>query len=572
MAVFNLSRSISKKIQRYVNDFQPYTNHPAYRDVKVVRDDLRHYYNKELPTKLNKIKRKDLVHLIGQLSAGGITAGGLKRAKNIIQINGVENFKGELKLLLNKKTALAKRYRRFIKQINGLGPVSASEILNNLQPNVCGVWNHKVREGWRKLNLGRYVDPDEKVLLPEKYQVFNEISSQIGEIISSSVTNVDQTTVMDFLSYVGGYEPATVNSVLPQIVKRTPVVTGEPKHYTIEVFYGTNRRPTQKIKLGKKFSRSEKPGKLYGKYRGDKVHWGICEVSIPRDPKHKKGRIERPKLWKLEFREHRKKHVVLLSTTPLDSVNYFERLRDLIGSSDKNQALVFIHGFSTSFEEAAWRTAQISYDLEFDGVPMMFTWPTLGKISRKGYNHDETNAGYSRLYLQKFLERVVIAAGAKKIHVIAHSMGNDILTYALKDLVTQMRGKNKRLFCQVILAAPDIDAKIFKEQSVPGMNGIGSRFTLYAAKNDMALWLSQKNHGNYSRAGYVDQGITIVNGVDSIDASAVNTTLIGHFHYADNKSVISDMHSLINHGHPPNDRLLRAVPSKKNARFWKFQP
>ena len=43
--------------------------------------------------------------------------------------------------------------------------------------------------------------------------------------------------------------------------------------------------------------------------------------------------------------------------------------------------VVFVHGFNVNFEDAVYRTAQITYDLQFDGAPFLFSWPTSGNIS-----------------------------------------------------------------------------------------------------------------------------------------------------------------------------------------------
>jgi hypothetical protein len=39
--------------------------------------------------------------------------------------------------------------------------------------------------------------------------------------------------------------------------------------------------------------------------------------------------------------------------------------------------------------------------------------------------------------------------------------------------------------------------------------------------------------------------------MDSIDASAVDTDLVGHSHYGDNNSVVPDLYYLLHEGLPP---------------------
>ena len=40
----------------------------------------------------------------------------------------------------------------------------------------------------------------------------------------------------------------------------------------------------------------------------------------------------------------------------------------------KDQALVFVHGYNVSFDDAIFRTAQIAKDIDFDGPAVTFSW------------------------------------------------------------------------------------------------------------------------------------------------------------------------------------------------------
>ncbi len=37
-----------------------------------------------------------------------------------------------------------------------------------------------------------------------------------------------------------------------------------------------------------------------------------------------------------------------------------------------------MHGYNTSFDNALYRTAQIAYDLDFDGATFLYSWPSGG--------------------------------------------------------------------------------------------------------------------------------------------------------------------------------------------------
>jgi esterase/lipase superfamily enzyme len=175
---------------------------------------------------------------------------------------------------------------------------------------------------------------------------------------------------------------------------------------------------------------------------------GTSEVSIPRD--HRLAEIERPSLLRLEFREDPEKHVVILDVNPEARGQYFSRLRDAVTQSEQHEALIFIHGYNTSFAEAIRRTAQIAYDLGFSGAPICYSWASHG--SPLYYVADETNAQWTGLHLINFLKAVQAESGARVIHLIAHSMGNRPLLQALNALSANIASGGQ--FHEVILAAP----------------------------------------------------------------------------------------------------------------------
>ena len=70
-------------------------------------------------------------------------------------------------------------------------------------------------------------------------------------------------------------------------------------------------------------------------------------------------------------------------------------------------------------------------------------------------------------------------------------MGNRGLTRALQTLVLErpdLRGR----FREIILAAPDVDAEVFRRDLVPALRQAGQRVTLYASSNDLALKASSE--------------------------------------------------------------------------------
>jgi esterase/lipase superfamily enzyme len=279
------------------------------------------------------------------------------------------------------------------------------------------------------------------------------------------------------------------------------------------------------------------------------------------------GTLEGPAISKLEFREDPERHVVLLAVAERDRASFFRALGSRIGASPKRNALVFIHGYNITFAEAARRTAQLAYDLAFDGAPLFYSWPSQGNVP--GYVIDANNTDWTATHLKDVLAGLAERSGADNIYVIAHSMGTRALVAAVEDLGRE-RPSVRAKIREVILAAPDIDAEIFVRDIAPRIAAEGAGITVYASANDKAMVASRNLHG-YPRAGDSSRGLAVARGVDMIDASGAGTDFVGHAYYGDSASIISDMFEIIRHGKRPAARQWLQPVGEASARYWLFR-
>jgi esterase/lipase superfamily enzyme len=340
-------------------------------------------------------------------------------------------------------------------------------------------------------------------------------------------------------------------------VKTIRVLASDKLYTSIDVFYATDRK-------------SEKPENMKDRFGSerDKIRltkYGITQVSIPFT--HEIGEVEEPSFWRFEFSEDPEKHITITSIKELESNDYFQTIKDSIKKTDGKSALIFIHGYNVSFEDAAKRTGQMAYDLEFKGIPAFYSWPSQAKVSK--YTVDEANIKWSQPHIESFIEDFSLKSGVDNIYLIAHSMGARGLTNAYINALKNTPSLKSK-FKEIILAAPDIDADIFKDQIAPKMADIGTPVTLYASSEDKALKASHKIHGN-TRAGDSGDGQLILDGVESIDSTNVKSDFIGHSSYADNVAVLSDLYYLINRGLRPDQRRGLDKHHKPAGVYWKFK-
>lgn len=329
----------------------------------------------------------------------------------------------------------------------------------------------------------------------------------------------------------------------------------EPDYAVVKTFFATDRNLTGKTK----------PDEMFGAIRS-KIRYGACDVSIPRD--HRLGELESPSIWRFEFREDPEKHVVLLGTTIFDKDKFFSDVAASMRQSTISNALVFVHGYNVTFEDAARRTAQISYDLCFKGAPVFYSWPSQG--TTPDYFVDEQTIEWAEANLRSFLEDFFTRSDAQNIYLIAHSMGNRALSRAVASLLTNKPALRNKLK-EVILTAPDIDTDIFKRDIAPAFTASGQVVTLYASSKDLALVASKKVHGN-PRAGDSGQGLVVVQGIETIDATNVDTNLLGHSYCFESKSVIADMYYLINYNLRAPQRFALSPVSAQEGQYWKLKP
>ncbi len=305
------------------------------------------------------------------------------------------------------------------------------------------------------------------------------------------------------------------------------------------------------------------PNERFGSGRSE-LKYGVAHVSIPMT--HELGALESPSVMRLEFSERPDRHVMLMDVTVWKPEEYFDFLRFRVTASARRNVLVFVHGYNVSFSAAARRTAQMAYDLGFDGAPIFYSWPSKGE--EEGYFADEESIKWTEAHLEQFLEEVLTRSEAEAVYLVAHSMGNRAVTRAVTTVLNrkpELRPKLKEL----ILAAPDIDADVFRDRIAPALVKAADNVTLYAASGDLALAASRTVH-QHPRAGDSGEQIVVVPGIETIDASGQDTSFLGHSYFAETGTLIADLYQLISHGQRAHDRK-RLVPVGSGVqRYWRM--
>ncbi|MBL8286983.1 MAG: alpha/beta hydrolase [Rubrivivax sp.] len=333
---------------------------------------------------------------------------------------------------------------------------------------------------------------------------------------------------------------------------------GNVQYQIVRVHYATNRKDGGVFAV---------PDERFGGERGS-LSFGVAQVTIPKT--HRVGALEAPSLLRLEFRPDPTRHVVLTTVEALTHDAWRAEIAKRATALGNAGILVFIHGYNVAFADAARRAGQLSYDLGFAGPTVLFSWPSRGGLT--DYTVDEQSAEWSIPDMRDVLASLATVAPGTPVYVIAHSMGNRVLTRGFKSLLDQDPRK-LAAFRQIVLAAPDIDADVFRREIGPAILGKGPRVTLYASSNDKALVASRKVHGGYKRLGESGDGIVVMSGLDTVDASNVSTEFLGHSYFGDNTTVMSDLMYVIQKSLPPQERTRFALEPVRAAigQYWRFK-
>ncbi|MFG1294763.1 alpha/beta hydrolase [Xanthobacter variabilis] len=259
-----------------------------------------------------------------------------------------------------------------------------------------------------------------------------------------------------------------------------PVAVGAEVGDKVDMLVATTRAP------------SETEGVVFSGERGDTLSFANIVVSIP--PNREPGSIQ----WPTRVPGDPSREFVVTQVDPLARKQVLPWFQHL--PNNKRRVLVFVHGFNTPFDAAVFRFAQFVHDTNSNLAPVLFSWPSRGRVT--SYLYDRESANFSRSDLAYVLAEAARSPHVDEVVVLAHSMGAWLAVEALRQLALQ-DGRVPAKIKNVILASPDLDIDVFERQ-VRDMGPKRPSMTIFVSRNDHALSLSRTLSGDVQRVGAVD--------------------------------------------------------------------
>jgi esterase/lipase superfamily enzyme len=238
------------------------------------------------------------------------------------------------------------------------------------------------------------------------------------------------------------------------------------------------------------------PGEMFTGERAEGLSFAEITVSLPPDAARKAGDVQ----WPAHSPGDPARDFVTTQADPLTQTQVIARFRGLVATAPGKRVLVFVHGFNNRFEEAVYRFAQIMHDSRAPAVPVLFTWPSRGKLL--AYTYDRESATYSRDALEDVLQRLSTDPQVGEVSILAHSMGNWLALETLRQMSIRNHGLPKKIGA-VMLAAPDVDVDVFRTQ-IAAIRAPSTKFSLFVSQDDQALAVSRRVWGNVARIGAIN--------------------------------------------------------------------
>lgn len=272
--------------------------------------------------------------------------------------------------------------------------------------------------------------------------------------------------------------------------------------------------------------------------------------------------------------------------------------------ASRKEVVVFIHGYSASFHDAALTTGEICRSLQNQFVCIVLTWPAGGSGGMFfGYNIDRESSEFAVADLKKAIRIIAESQGVERLHLLAHSRGTDVLASVAQQLAIEAYVSRSSLWrrykiANAVFFAPDIDldvaaSKMFAWVSDPdlvfGSKSRSSAFppqgpmhlTVYSSREDKALMASTLLFGSALRLGQLTvgklrersqaasqwEGSHMGGLVDFIEFSG-SGGFIGHRYFLSNPAVKADLVALIRDRVKAGDPRRQLVEIKRP--FWRI--
>jgi esterase/lipase superfamily enzyme len=246
------------------------------------------------------------------------------------------------------------------------------------------------------------------------------------------------------------------------------------------------------------------------------------------------------------------------------------------------EVFIFVHGYNNSFYDGVTTIAELWHFLGRRGVPVSYSWPAGHGGLLRGYTYDRESGEFTVYHLKQMIREIAKNPDVKKINLIAHSRGTDVLVSAIRELHLEINGAGKSTreelkLGTMVLAAPDIDLDVMLQRMVTARIGrIPEHFVMYVCSKDQALGISNWLFSGVIRAGklrsdmFSPEELRALRGmktVQIVDARIAKAGAFGHDYFHSSPAVSSDLIMLMRYHLQPGEENGRPLGTDGQG-FW----
>lgn len=346
---------------------------------------------------------------------------------------------------------------------------------------------------------------------------------------------------------------------------------------TIEVFYATDRQPTDKTFLHPVFYGNDRSMNLYlgtaaVRFGSEEMNWREIEKASIMRERTRSVPIQLVGVEMLHEIGSASKSLKESLRARTDVKDLFlARINSRLSNSTIKTIYIFVPGFKVDFTYPVLVAAELWHYLGYSGAFIAYSWPSRQRL--RDYFSDVETAAFTAQHFRMLLMYLAEKTDVENIHILSYSAGARIVSQALHELrLTAYRNPVPELreflrIGEVIFAAPDIDRMLFTARYRDGFEDVADAITIYTNANDTALnwalrffgWPRLGAPGELGLTPEALQHLKEFGNTALIDVAAAENVASGngHGYFIKSPWVSTDLLLTLKHGSGPLKRGLR---------------
>jgi esterase/lipase superfamily enzyme len=258
-------------------------------------------------------------------------------------------------------------------------------------------------------------------------------------------------------------------------------------------------------------------------------------------------------------------------------------LRAQLSHTRLKEVYIFVHGYANTFDDSVLTVAELWHFFGRQGVAVAYSWPAGHGGLLRGYTYDRESSEFTVYHFKQMLRLIASCPEVKKIHIIGHSRGTQVVASGLEELELELHAGSKVTrdvlkLGTVVLAAPDLDMDVVMQRMATAKLGrVPEDGAVYINSHDKALELSSWLFGGISRLGDMNLNSGVFSpaevdfmrkvGSPQIIDCQILAAGFGHDYFHSNPAVSSDLILLMRYHCKPGAENGRPLEVSTGG-FW----